>query len=775
MLTWPLRFLAIVVLGSIAAALTVAAVTPSMKQFLEANDAEVSSINLDELANNSFLFDMDDAYIGTLHGTVNRENVTLAEMADTTRLAVLAVEDADFYTHDGINARSIARALISNVNAGGITQGGSTITQQLVKNLVLDDDRQQVERKIPEAALALRLEDQLTKDEILELYLNTVYFGAGAYGVKAAASVYFDKAPKDLDWADSALLASLISSPSSLDPTRNPEGAQRQRRFALQRIEEEGYITAAQRQTFEQAPLPAVRVATTNSLDVPEKGYFLEEVKQQLLKLPELGGSVGERADKIFAGGLRIFTTFDPGAQAAAEAAVAESLRRVNDDRFSAALAAVEPGTGAVRAIIGGPGFDKFKFNIATQKGRPTGSAMKAFVLAAAMEAGIVPADSIDGTGPCTFANRGGTPDPYESENFGGSGGSFGDLTQQTLRSSNCGYLRLSQIVGPNNVISVARALGVTARLDPILALPLGVFDITPIEMANAYAAFANDGVRVNAYFVRRIEDRDGRVIYEHRSNSSRAISSESARLVTQVLEKNVVSGTGTRARLSGQPAAGKTGTSSDFSDAWFVGYTPYLATAVWMGNPEAAIEMRNVGGVAGVTGGSFPSAIWGDFNAAFHDGLEVRRFDAAGSTRAGRTLRTVADEDDYKSFLSSLCGESRAADARAVDTNGDGRPDRCETGTQVALREGACPTLLVPIDSDGDGDLDTCAASVPTTTVATTTPPTSTTTVTTTPPVTSPPSTSPPTTSSVRPTTTRPPTTTTPPATTTPPTTTGP
>ncbi len=755
-----LRFIAVVVLGAVVSSLTVAAIAPSVKQFLDANDYATSEISLDELANNSFLFDKDDAYIGTLHGAVNRENVTLDQIAETTKLAVLAVEDADFYTHDGINARSIARALISNVNAGGITQGGSTITQQVVKNLVLDDSRQQVDRKIPEAALALRLEDKLSKDEILELYLNTVYFGAGAYGVKAAASVYFDKSPAALDWAESALLASLISSPSSLDPTRNPDGAQRGRRLALRRIEEEGHITEAERIEYEQAPLPAVRVATTNSLDEPEKGYFLEEVKQQLLKLPELGSTVNERADKVFAGGLRIYTTFDPRAQAAAEAAVAEQLGRVNDDRFSAALAAVEPGTGAVRALIGGPGFDRFKFNIATQKGRPTGSSMKAFVLAAAMEAGIVPADSIDGTGPCSFANKGGTPDPYKSENFGGSGGSFGDLTGQTLRSSNCGYLRLAQIVGPNNVISVARALGVTARLEPILALPLGVFDITPLEMANAYAGFANDGVKTDAFFVRRIEDRDGKVVYEHHGESTRAISSQSARLVTQVLERNVLSGTGTRARLPGQPAAGKTGTSSDFSDAWFVGYTPYLATAVWMGNPEASIEMRNVGGVSGVTGGSFPAAIWGDFNVVYHEGLEVKRFAAPGPTRGGRTIRTLEDDEAYKAFVESLCGSNESDSAITIDSDGDGFPDRCGTDTAVAPREGACPALLVLVDTDGDGEPDTCAPPVPTTTVPPTTVP---------PTVTEPPVRTTSTTSTTRPPGTTAPTTSSPPSTTAP------
>jgi 1A family penicillin-binding protein len=761
------RFVAVIVLAGIATSLTVAALAPSFKDLLQANQSDSSVIKVDELANNSFVFAADKSYIGTLHGPQNRELIKLADISPKTIDAILAVEDADFYTHNGINARSIVRALITNVNAGGVAQGGSTLTQQLVKNLVLDDNRQQVDRKIPEAALALRLEDQMTKDQILELYLNTVYFGAGAYGVKTAALVYFDKEAKDLDWPESALLASLISSPSNLDPTRNPDGAQRQRRVALQRVQAEGYITEAERRLYEQAPLPIVRNQQQSSIDDLEDGYFLEEVKQQLLKLPALGNTEAERTEAIFAGGLRIYTTFDQNAQAEAERAVSDTLAEVNDDRFTAALASVEPGTGAVRALIGGPGFDKFKFDIATQKGRPTGSSIKGFVLAAAMEAGLVPDDSIDGTSPCTFANKGGTPDPYEAENFSGAGGSFGDLTSQTMRSSNCAYLRLAQVVGLNNVISTAHALGVNARLDPVLTLPLGVFDITALEMANSYASIANDGVRVDPYFVERIEDRDGKVLYQHTSTQSRAISVQSARLVTQVLEKNVIGGTGTKARLPAQPAAGKTGTSSDFTDAWFVGYTPYLSTAVWMGNAEASIQMRNVGGVSGVTGGSFPAEIWGAYNTAYHESRPVKPFEKADSTRSGKTLRTNADENALKDFVKSSCGEAAGEDPRGIDTNGDGIADSCGPDTSVTPREGACPTLLQPVDDDGDGIPDRCVVRPPTTTVTTTTTP-----------VNSIPTTtrSTPTTTG-SPTTTRPPTTTGPstPTTTPPPTTTGP
>jgi penicillin-binding protein 1A len=399
----------------------------------------------------------------------------------------------------------------------------------------------------------------------------------------------------------------------------------------------------------------------------------------------------------------------------------------VHDDprNFTAALASIEPGTGAVRALVGGPGFDKFKFDIATQKGRPTGSSFKAFVLTAALEAGYVPDDTISGSSPCSFDNPGGFPDPYKAENFGGSGGGGGTITSQTLRSSNCAYLRLGQVVGLSNVVATAHALGVTATLeDPggtyPLSLPLGVKDITPLEMATAYSTLANDGLRVDPIFVTKVLDRNGNVVLENNPQPQRAVSVQSARLATDVLEQNVQKGTGTRAKLPHQPAAGKTGTAQDFKDAWFVGFTPYLSTAVWMGNPEAGVEMRNVAGVGSVTGGSYPARIWGAFNTAYHESRPVREFTQPDKTRPGKALRTQQEEKQISDFAASACG-SRAAE---VDTNGDGRADSCAPGTSVSPQGGRCPRLLTAYDSDGDGRNDSCvtptqAAKPPTTTAA--------------------------------------------------------
>ena len=680
-----IRFIVIVVVGSVFVAAGAVVLAPRVTDFVTANSSTPKEISLDKLAATSLVFDAGGGYLGQLKGDINRKPVKLENISPKAVKAVLAVEDNDFYEHNGVNARAITRALLRNVAAGAVQQGGSTITQQLVKLSVLDDaSRDFLNRKVPEAVLALRLEEKMTKDEILEAYLNTVYFGGGAYGIQAAAETYFNKTAADLDWAESALLASMINNPNRNDPTINPERAIQQRSLALRRLADTQNITEDERREFELVKLPDRRYEPVAPRDKLEDGYFLEEVKQSLLNEPALGATFTERRDALFAGGLRIYTTIDPKAQFAAEAAIRNTLP-VDDRDFTAALAAIEPSTGAIRAMVGGPGFDRLEFNIATSKGRQTGSSFKPFVLAAAMEQGLIPQDTLDGSGQCVFDNKG-APEPiYVAENFNGDPGGFGSIEQLTLRSSNCGYLRLGQVVGIPNVIATSRSLGLRGTLENVLSLPLGVVDVTPIDMASAYNAFANDGKRAEPYYVSRVEDRSGNVVFEHKPQITRGVSTQAAREVTKVLEGNVRSGTGTRARLGNQPAAGKTGTTSDFTDAWFVGYTPYLTTAVWMGNAEAPIEMRNVGGLSSVTGGTFPAQMWGAFNRDYHQDKPPKAFvPPEPPHRGGRDLRT----------------------------------------DQQLLRAGNCGNEPLTVDSDGDGRVDTC---VPPTTTTTTLPPTAT------------------------------------------------
>jgi penicillin-binding protein 1A len=364
----------------------------------------------------------------------------------------------------------------------------------------------------------------------------------------------------------------------------------------------------------------------------------------------------------------------------------------------------VEPATGAVRAMLGGPGFEHYQFNVATKvPGRSPGSSFKTFVLLALLEHGYVPDDSVSGSSPCRFPNPGGTPDPYEAENFEGSRGGTATIVQQTLRSSNCAYLRLGQIVGLQNVVEMTERLGVSSPIEPVLSMPIGAEEVLPLDMAAAYAAIANDGIYNPPYMIERVEDRDGNVIFQHEPDGRRAMSVQTARLATRVLEQNVLSGTGTRARLPGRQAAGKTGTAQNSADAWFVGFTPQLATAVWMGQPDGQIPMRGVGGIT-VTGGSFPARIWGAYMTMAHEGLDVIEFHDAGSTRRGTYLR-LPDEKETRPRTSSSSSRSSATTRAPTPA-----PTTVTVAPTVPPTTLPTPTTKPPKDTPppGDGTGDT-------------------------------------------------------------------
>jgi len=708
-----------------ALAFTLAALAPSIADIWGAKTTVASEVDLSILEQTTTIYDANGQLIAELKGEIDREYVPLNQMAPEIVNAVLSVEDDRFYLHKGVNVAAITRAAVTNVSAGGVEQGGSTITQQLVKLGVVGDEIS-LDRKIPEAAIAMRLEEKMTKDEILERYLNAVYFGGGAYGVQAAAELYFNKDAGSLNYGESALLAGVISNPSLYDPVYRPTNALNRRSVALSRLEAEEFIDEEERAIWERSELPRYRqLDGSQFLDT----YFVEEVKRRLLDDDRLGETRADRVNMVFQGGLEVYTTFDPVAQALAENAVATEFPR-NNLGIIAGLVSVEPGSGAVRAMIGGPGFDEFEFNVTTQKGRPTGSSFKPFALAAAFEtAGYLPTDSINASSPCEFDNPGGIPNPYEAGDYN-EGRRKGALTieEHTLRSTNCGYLRLSQSVGLNNVVDTARALGIESNIEPVLALPLGVYDVTPLEMANAYATIANDGIRVDAHVITRIVQ-GGETIIRHDPNPFRAVRPQTARLVTDILEKNVAcpkACTGRRAQVSGHNAAGKTGTGQDNYDAWFVGFTPQLATAVWIGGQDGQIGMkydpRNpdharadyvqaFGEFAdpGVTGGSLPAIVWGRFMNDYMAGLP--QIDFIEPERGRRQSVRIATEDDFKVpevVNVSPCGGQNAE----VDQDGDGDIDWCRNlgGTSY---NGSCPSLLVAVDRDGDGTLDRCVARI--------------------------------------------------------------
>ncbi|MGQ0831206.1 MAG: transglycosylase domain-containing protein [Microthrixaceae bacterium] len=648
-----LRLLRIVVVSGLGLAVAGAALTPAAVALHGAGSSTQSVIDLGPLDQRSYVYAADGSLLATLRADVDRQPVPLASIPADVVDAVLAVEDVDFFRHRGINLRATLRALITNVDSGATVQGGSTITQQLVKNEIVGS-AQTIDRKAREAILARRLEEEMTKDQILERYLNTVYFGNGAYGVQAGAETYFGTSVGALDVAQAAFLAGMIANPSAFDPLRHPEASRERRNLALRRLQTFGRLDAEQVAFLEGAELPTEVRQVLPQAD----SYFVEEVKQQLLRDPRLGDTADERYYAVFRGGLRIHTTLDPRAQRLATTARDDVLREVappgtptaivpiapNPDTGAArvatgAVVSVEPRSGAIRAMVGGAGFADNQFNVTTQGLRSGGSTFKVFVLLALLENGYVPNDSVNGGGPCSFTGiRGLVPDPYRVENFGNSGGGGGTILQQTLRSSNCAYVRLGQIVGTRKVAEQARKMGITTPLVPVVSMPLGTQEVYPLDMAAAFASIANDGVFNPPYYVDRVEDRDGLVLFQHQANPRRAESPESAHLAADVLARNVQGGTGARARIPGQHAAGKTGTAQNSGNGWFVGFTPYLSTAVWIGSTADNFEVRIRG--AGITGGSYPAEIWGRYMRAWHEGLPDRAFDDPPKTRPGRYLR---------------------------------------------------------------------------------------------------------------------------------------
>jgi penicillin-binding protein 1A len=649
------KFVAAIVAAGALVAGAVAALAVPAGMIGGVGSGTPEEVRLGELAQRSYVYAADGSVLATLRGEENRQPIHLADVPQHVIDAILAVEDAGFWVHDGVNARGMVRAFRANVDAGGISQGGSTITQQLVK-LDLLTDEQTIDRKVQEIVLALRLERKLSKEQILSRYLNTVYFGNHAYGIQAAAETYFGVSPQQLTIDQAALLAGIIRNPIVYNPVRYPERAERRRETALQRMVVVNAITPEEAAMYALTPMPT----ELHDLTPAPTDYFAEAVKQQLLNDPRLGETEDEREQAVFQGGLRIHTTFDPRGQQQAIAArdanlpLTDGVFTVTDPatgqpaQGSAAITSIEPSTGAIRTMVGGPGFQNYRYNLVTQNRRNPGSSFKTFVLAALMEQGRSPEDRVNGMGPCRFRNDSGEPNPYEVTNFDNSRGAADAIRAQTLRSSNCAYVRLGQVAGIENVVEMARNLGLRnprSTVPDAMSLPLGTASVTPLEMASAYATLANDGVYNPPYMIERVEDRNGRTIIAHQARSERIVSSDTARLVTSVLQDNVRSGTATRAAIrTGQPAAAKTGTHQGSRDAWMVGYSPRLATAVWIGGLGSQFTV-NLGG-RGITGSTYPAQIWGDYMTAWHDGQEVVPFQPPPA-RPGGTMLEVPNGID--------------------------------------------------------------------------------------------------------------------------------
>jgi 1A family penicillin-binding protein len=570
------------------------------------------------LAETTVLLDRDGHEVAKLHADVDRVLIPLEQMPTSLRRAVVAVEDADFYRHDGLDLTAVARASWANVRSGSMSQGGSTITQQYVKNVLTGPERS-IARKVHEAILAVKLERTMSKQEILMGYLNTVYFGHGAYGVQAAAHTDFDRDAKDLTLLQSATLAGLIASPSSRDPFEHPEEALRYRNAALSRMVVVGSLDADRAKRLESRPLGLTEEPLVRS----EAAHFMEHVRR------DLKASYG--LDALYRGGLRIRTTLDMGWQRAAERAIHSYLPGANDPE--AALVAIDPRTGAIRAMVGGRDFERSEFNLATQGRRQAGSAFKPFVLLAALEQGISPLELRNGpssmTIPDPFCETNG--EPWTVSNAGDQSAGTMSIENAMAGSVNTIYAQVTVEVGPEAVADVAHRMGIRSRLSPVCSIGLGTSEVTPLEMTSAFATLAASGVYVEPTAVERVTGRGGEVLQGQlrglRSVGSSAVSAQDADTVTRVLQGVIDHGTGTAARLAGRVAAGKTGTAQNATDAWFCGYVPQLATCVWVGYPKGTRPMRDVAGFPEVYGGTIPALIWHDFMTEATAGMPVAGF----------------------------------------------------------------------------------------------------------------------------------------------------
>ncbi len=577
----------------------------------------------------SKVYDSKGNLLAVLQDADYRAPVSLSQVPPTVVHTVLDAEDANFYQHGAVSVPAILRALRNNVSSSDV-QGGSTITQQLVKNAVLDSQRS-INRKLHEAVLAFRLEQQMTKDQILERYLNTVYLGEGAYGIEAAAQTYFGTDVSQLNPAQAALLAGEIRNPEGDDPIRQPAAAAERRSQVLDAMVANGHLTADEATLLKATPLPTTLHLPPSQQDSP----FVVDVKAALLdtsdhRFDALGTTTSDRLHSLYKGGFTINTTLDPALQHDAEQAVAAEVPNTGG-RFTAAVAAVDPATGFVRAVVpGNPGSSGNGFDVATGRGgggRQPGSSFKAVVLAAALENGFSPNDTIDGTSPCTISLPGSPP--YVANNAEAGAGVM-SLLDATANSVNCAYIRLGVDVGLPKVIDMAHRLGIpaTVKLGTTPSLSLGSYEVTPLQMASVYATLAADGVHRTPSLVQGIIDSSGTAVYQANPMSTQAVSPQVARTTTQALEAVVQRGTGTAAQLSGRPVAGKTGTTDDLANAWFVGYTPHLVAAVWMGSPTGQVPMRGVGGVD-VFGGTYPARVFHDFMSAALSGQPVAGFTA--------------------------------------------------------------------------------------------------------------------------------------------------
>ncbi|MCA1903509.1 MAG: penicillin-binding protein [Cyanobacteria bacterium KgW148] len=560
----------------------------------------------------SYIYDINGELIARLHGDVNREVVPLERISPNLKRAVLAIEDSYFLQHNGIDPVGIARALVVNFQSKSTREGGSTLTQQLVKNLFLTNELS-ISRKAAEAVLSLRVEQVFDKNQILEMYLNQVYWGENTNGAETAAQNYFNKSAAELTLAESAMLAGIIQAPSVYNPFVDFKVAKQRQAVVLKRMLDIGWITEKEYKDAKNEPIKLGKGISFETSRVP---YVSQAVAAELEERFGL--------DTVLKGGLRVKTTIDLKLQRMAEQVAQEShdslvYQGVGADQL--AMVAVDSSNGFVKALVGGVGpFQKNQFNRAVQARRQLGSSFKPFVYYSAFATGNWAPDSVIDDSPVSFPDGDGY---YSPQNYDNTFSGPISIRQAVAVSRNIPAVLLGEYVGIKKVIEDCRKMGINSPLPPVISLPLGAADITPMEAAGAYAMFANGGYKVRATLIAQVTDSKGNIILDNTNLKKEvALDPIAVGMVNDVLQAVVRQGTGTAAQLAdGRPVAGKTGTTSDFRDAWFIGYVPQMSLAVWIGNDDYSPMSY------GVTGGVFVAPIWRRFMERAMAGQPIKNF----------------------------------------------------------------------------------------------------------------------------------------------------
>jgi len=558
------------------------------------------------------IYDIQGRPLASLHDEANREVISLDEISPHLKRAVLAIEDSNFYYHKGIYPTGIIRAFVANLESGETVEGGSTLTMQLVKNLFLSPNRT-ISRKAAEAVMAIRLEQILAKDEILELYLNQVYWGHNLYGVETASLSYFNKSAKDLTLAEASMLAGLIPAPEDFSPFVDYKKSKQRQATVLKRMRDLKWITAEEEAEALKQPLLVGSITSFRQSQLP---YVTEAVVQELTR--KFG------RDAVLKGGMRVQTTIDVNFQRMAEQVVSTWHERLyywgvyrSWDNGQIALAAVDPRTHFVKAMVGGADYKTSQYNRAIQAQRQPGSAFKPFVYYTAFATGKYSPESTVYDSPVSYPDGYGY---YSPRNYGGGFSGAVSIRSALTNSLNIPAVKLGQAVGLNQVIEVCRILGFRSPIDPVISLPLGSVDVTPMEMAGGYATFANNGWHSDPTFIVQVTDSQGNILLDNTPKPRLVLNQWAAASLNSVLQGVISGGTGTRAQI-GRPAAGKTGTTSSERDVWFVGYTPQLSTAVWVGNDDYTPL------ASGSTGGTTVAPIWRDFMSRALSGQPAQGF----------------------------------------------------------------------------------------------------------------------------------------------------